>query len=187
MGEPGGEPLGRRRERDRLLGGPELRGVDLVGPHDGICEVLGRPPPPVTARERAGDQPGARRRPGVEEPGREVLALEHGPQRGRLERRRVVIEPPAHARVGAEPEIHAGVVVGVERDVVERIPVLVGHPDRLDDDLRIDHLPVERGEQRRRGRAVEAGVVEVDLEESGHVGAPSIPRCGGRGIGSTMG
>ena len=83
--------------------------------------------PVASARAIRPAHDGARR---IEEPRRQVLALEHLAQRRRLERGRVVIEPPAHLRIGAEPEVDARVVVGVERDAVERVAVLVDHPDR---------------------------------------------------------
>jgi hypothetical protein len=75
----------------------------------------------------------------------------------------VVIEPPAHLGVSAEPEVDAGVIVGVERDAVERVAVAVDHADRLDGDVTIDDVAIERREQRRRGRAIEASVVKEDL------------------------
>ena len=74
-----------------------------------------------------------------------------------------MIEPPAHLRVGAEPEVDARVVVGVERDAFERIAVAVDHADGLDRDVAVDDVAIERREQRRRGRAVEARVVKEDL------------------------
>jgi hypothetical protein len=145
-----------------FLGGGELRGVDLVGPPDRVAQAVGCLPAPP-GLERASEQAGARRRLGIEDPGVEVLALEHAAQRRWLERGRVVIEPPAHLRIGAEPEIDAGVIVGVERDAFERVTVLVDHADRGDADLLVDDVPIERREQRRRRGAVKARVVKEDL------------------------
>ena len=56
-----------------------------------------------------------------------------------------------------------GVVVGVEGDALERVAVLVDHAHRAHLDTSVDGVSIERGEQRCRGRAVEAGVVEEDL------------------------
>ena len=94
--------------------------------------------------------------------------LEHVAERRGLERGGVVIEPPAHPRIGAEPEVDAGVVIGVERHALERVAIPVDHPDGPQVDLAVDHLPVERREQRRRGGAIEAGVVEEELEDARH-------------------
>jgi hypothetical protein len=40
------------------------------------------------------------------------------------------------------------------------------HADRLHARGVVDGVAIERGEQRRRGRAVEAGVVKKDLEQA---------------------
>ena len=56
-----------------------------------------------------------------------------------------------------------GLVVGVEGDALERVAVLVDHAHRAHLDVSVDGVSIERGEQRCRGRAVEAGVVEEDL------------------------
>jgi len=95
-----------------------------------------------------------------------VVVLVDVAQRLRLERGGMVVEPPPHLRVGAEPEVDAGVVVRVERHPLERIAVAMDHADRPDLHGRVDDVTIERGEQRRRGRAVEASVVKEDLEDA---------------------
>jgi uncharacterized membrane protein len=97
-----------------------------------------------------------------------VLVFEDVAQRGRLECGRVVIEPPAHVGIGAEPKIDARVIVGVERHAVERIAVAMDHADRAHVDVFVEDVAVERREQRRGSGAVEAGVVKKHFEDARH-------------------
>src|SRR5262245_54733439 len=89
----------------------------------------------------------------------------------------MVIEPPAHAAIGTKAKVDARVIVGVERHALERVAVPVAHADRVRADVLVDVITIERREQRGRGRTVEAGVVEEDLEDSGHGEQAIIPRC----------
>src|SRR5262249_33761496 len=115
----------------------------------------------------------------IEEPGRQVLTLVERAQRRRLKRDRVMVEPPTHPQISTEPEIHARVLAGIECDVRERIAVAVDHADRMDGDAAVEHVAVERPEQRRRDRAIETSVVEEDLENAWHDRSRNIPRTTG--------
>ena len=114
--------------------------------------------------ERARDEARARRRLRIE--GHVVVApgLEVGAQRRRLERGRVMIEPPAQPRIGRVAEVDAGVVVAVDGDAGEGVAEAVLQADRHDVHAG-GVLAVEGAEQRRRGGAVETRVVEEQLEQ----------------------
>src|SRR5687767_3887898 len=90
----------------------------------------------------------------------------------------MMIEPPAHARIGAEPKVDAGVVIRVERHAFERVAIAMDHADRTDVDVSFDRIAVVRREQRRRGRAVETRVVKKDLEETRQGAERSYPATG---------
>jgi hypothetical protein len=114
-----------------------------------------------------------------------MLVFEHAAERRRLKRGRVVIEPPAHLRIGAEPKVHARVIVGVERHAFERIAVAMDHADRFQIDLLVDDFPIERCKQRGRGRAVEARVVEKHFEHARQSGE-IIPLLRARGMSAQV-
>ena len=192
MREPRGEPLRRVAERDGVLGRLELRGVDRVGPLHGIGEVRRQLPAPPRL-QRARDQARARRRRRIEEPGRQVLALEH-----------VAQLPAAGTRSGGDRTTTASAGSAQNRKSTQAwssassgtpsngLPSRWTMPIGVHLDAAIDHVAVERREQRRRSRAVEAGVVEEDLEDAGQEADPIIPRPGIRigpprvGVGVTF-
>ena len=78
-----------------------------------------------------------------------MIVLEDLPQRWWLECRRMVIEPPAHLRIRAEPKVDARVIVAIERDALERIAVAMDHADGPNIDVFIDDVAIKRGEERR--------------------------------------
>ena len=180
VSEPRGEALRRLIERDRVLGADLNCAASIVSAHFTASTRCGGGCQPHFAVERcARSAPRTTARVGSKNQVGRCSLLEHLAQRRRLERRRMVIEPPAHLRIGTEPEVDTRVIVGVER-ARPRTDCRPGGPSRRAGCRRrasID-VAIERREQRRRGRAVEAGVVKEDLEDARQVACRCIPRSG---------
>src|SRR5260221_9881398 len=96
------------------------------------------------------------------------VGLEGGFVGGRLERALVVVEPPGEARIGREAEVDHRVLVSHEDVGAEELAGAVGHAFESEVVDRLYFLPIEAEEGGGGGDAVEAVVVEAELE-GGHL------------------
>src|SRR6185437_505156 len=148
---------------DRELRGGEAGGVHDIGPMDQLGQRRG------VELEALGADLGEKLGAGgairiVELLAAAVLAEMLGVGRGQ-EGAEMVVEPPGDARIGAVLEVHDGVVVARELGRIEQRIGLVAEAAVLEFGLAAS-AAVELGEDRRRGRAVEAMVVEKDPDSS---------------------